>query len=454
MSFLSNYKIIPDDLMDKYAANFYVSRPASSKARGLVRIYFTEPISIYISYLNEFVSNTGLSFYPVESQSISKEEMSSYYDPIENLYYVPVIVEAAEEGDQYNIPANSIVAVNNFPYAYTKITNDAFSQGTKKITNEEFYNQILDALMTREFITKPAIISGIKNAFNCKNVFPASFKDPVIVRSPLANYVDIYVDNYEHEIIETSDIPIDEFKYNGNFALEYTIDFNDPNFKLYKSDGTLITEKMIFDIEQVSGDNNILPKGMPFGYGAFGAYRFGYGELASATVDYYDIVVDPKTRTTTDEKLIIAIPASAPYSNIRLKIKRYKATDIQSFVNERAAVNLDMKVRLFQVAKLYLTLKIKGAIDLSKATSLISDYLESIPPGGTIEADDIISVLNENFRNIIVYFPFERFYVEIETLNAKKYIIEGTSTIELPEKIENSFYKSSIVYKLASLEIV
>jgi len=457
MSFLSNYSTMPEELMDKYASNFFVTRQASTKARGLVRIYFAEPISIYISYLNEFVSNTGLSFYPIESQSISKEEMSSYYDENKKFYYVPIILEAFEEGDQYNIPADSIVEIRNFPYPYVEISNDPFSQGTKKVTNEEFYQQIIDALNTREFITKPAIVSRIKNAFSCKNVIPVSFKDEVIVRSVYANSADIYVDKLDYDTGKlsykgTTEIPVTEFEYNGNYALELTIDFNDPNFKLEKDDGTIISGKMIYDVDYVEG----FSKGMPFGYGTFGAYRFGYGELYSFSQGtyYYDIVTDPKERNTIDEKLIIAIPATTGLSSITVHLKNYSATQIQSYVDENSLVNMDMKVRLVQVAKVKLTIKIKGKININTLKTLISDYLDSIPPGGIVEADDIMTIINTNFRNVTVYFPFEQFNAEIETLDGKKYYIEGESTLELPDKIENKLYSMVTVFKLESLTII
>jgi hypothetical protein len=455
MSFLSNYATMPEDLMNKYAANFFVTRQASTKARGLVRIYFAEPISIYISYLNEFVSNTGLSFYPIESQAISKEEMSSYYDANKRLYYVPIILEAFEEGDQYNIPADSIVEIRNFPYPYVEISNDPFTGGTKKITNEEFYQQIIDALNTREFITKPAIVSRIKNVFSVRNVIPASFKDEVIVRSVYANSADIYVDKLDYDTGKlvyqgTTQIPVDAFEYKGNYVMELTIDFSNPDFKLEKDDGTIISQKIIYDVDRIEG----FSKGMPFGYGTFGAYRFGYGELYSPFYGlYYDIVTDPKERNTVDEKITIAIPAvaSGPFT---IHLKNYSATQIQSYVDENAPVNLDMKVRLMQVAKVKLTIKIKGKINVDTLKQLISDYLESIPPGGIVEADDIMTIINENFKNVTVYFPFEQFSAEIQTLDGKKYYIEGESTLEIPRKIENKLYSMVTVFKLDSLTVV
>jgi len=448
ISFLSNYEIIPEDLMNKYAANFFVTRPASSKARGLVRIYFAEPISIYISYLNEFVSNTGLSFYPVESQSISKEEMSSFYNETKGLYYVPVIVEAFEEGDQYNIPANSIVTINNFPYPYIEIDNDAFSQGTKAISNQEFYQQILDAITTREFITKPAIISRIKNVFNCTNVFPASFKDKVITRSIYANYVDIYVDKYDYQTGKLqyngmTEIPVANFEYKGEYVKEFEIDFSKNNYAFVDESGNVIPGKIIYDVEIED-----LFKGMPFGYGTFGAYRFGYGELISIHGEYYDIITDPKLRHTVDEKMIIAIPAATAKENVTIKIKKYDATSIQSFVDENSAVNLDMKVRLFQVAEIILHIKISGNVDEDKVKILIDNYLKSLSPGATVEADDIISIINENFKNITVYFPFEVFKAEIQTLDLKKYEITGTSILEIPEEIINKLYRKTVIFRL------
>lgn len=170
------------DEADALGANFFTLRKRGGYSRGVGRIFFSQPQSSSVSPANFFTSKGGLHYFPIETQSITTEEMILNVTT-DGLYYFDINVIAEEAGTQYNIEPNALISVANIPAA-TKVTNlRRFRSGELEENAQAYITRVQQELSERSLVTLRGVSAKLVNGFpeiNRLNV--VGFGDPEMQR--------------------------------------------------------------------------------------------------------------------------------------------------------------------------------------------------------------------------------------------------------------------------------
>lgn len=177
---------------DALAANFFVTRRSGNYAYGIVRVYYANPMQVYIPSTVQFSTSSGLNFRPSSAQTFPAatlllQRSGSYY-------YVDVSVVAEAPGQSYNIPAGTLTSVTNLT-GYIKFTNlFAFSGGTPRETNLELLSRVRTSLTERSLNTRRGIITRIQTQFpTVRAVEVVGYGDPEMQRDVVTGTSDGHV---------------------------------------------------------------------------------------------------------------------------------------------------------------------------------------------------------------------------------------------------------------------
>jgi hypothetical protein len=163
---IRNYETMPEEALDRIAANWLLTRSTGSKSTTWVRITVPTPISVDLPAGTGFTTVDGLRFF---SSSPVSWGMSQVQDNvIGSAFYFDVLVEAENNGDGYNVEAGAInSALIALPFQVTSISNpNAATKGTDRETNEEFYFRIVRSANTRDIlVASPSIETVLMAAY-------------------------------------------------------------------------------------------------------------------------------------------------------------------------------------------------------------------------------------------------------------------------------------------------
>ena len=165
MSF-KNFNSLSKEDQRLFAENFFVDLDTGSKANGKVRIILDEPADIAIPQGTKFTTQDGLEYETIQDYSFTQEnvEAQSYG----SFYYIEVMVEAIEEGDNYNISENMIRATEDervLSLSRDIYNPEAIEGGDRPETSIELYNRIQSSIATRTLANPPAINNILRNNF-------------------------------------------------------------------------------------------------------------------------------------------------------------------------------------------------------------------------------------------------------------------------------------------------
>jgi hypothetical protein len=158
-------------IVDAILSNFLVSRRAGKKATGLVRVNVESyDINQYITVDKFFSTVAGLGFYPSSSFKATNEpgtnDVQIYSSGISNTGYFLVEVEAAENGDKYNISKDSQLSFSGSIDGFiSAVAVNQFSGGANSETNKSVYNRIISSLSARNMTSPLAIDQAIRDNF-------------------------------------------------------------------------------------------------------------------------------------------------------------------------------------------------------------------------------------------------------------------------------------------------
>lgn len=194
-----NLENLPEDAADSLASNVFVTRKTGDVASGVIRVFFQEPMAVTMPAELEFISSGGLRFYSTQSVTITAEEMALNYD--NGLYYVDILVEAAETGAKYNIEAGAITRTTSpMPTTVVAVLNpNVFSGGDNTESNAELKSRVELAITVRDLVTKKGISYVVPDMFPfVREIRPIGFRDPEMLRDEILGYhiggkVDIYI---------------------------------------------------------------------------------------------------------------------------------------------------------------------------------------------------------------------------------------------------------------------
>jgi hypothetical protein len=109
-------------------ANIFAEPNTGSVARGVGRIYVTNPQNIRVSPANFFTDRSGLRYFPDGSQQIRAEDMLLNREG--TVYYFDVNLVAEQAGDQYNIGPDQLVAISGITTSVRVTNKRSFRDGT------------------------------------------------------------------------------------------------------------------------------------------------------------------------------------------------------------------------------------------------------------------------------------------------------------------------------------
>lgn len=178
---------------DGLAANFAIERRPGAYSRGTMRLYFGEPVSAQITTSTTFQTVSGEVFLSTGLSEISSAQMRLNFDGTR--YYWDVAVQAAQVGENGNVPAGAISLIKNGPAGTAFVTNpERFTGGLSRETNAQLGERIKKAVALRAFVTKPGIETVIGTAFPAlTHIVPIGKLDEEMVRD-LVTGTDLVVD--------------------------------------------------------------------------------------------------------------------------------------------------------------------------------------------------------------------------------------------------------------------
>jgi hypothetical protein len=153
---VNNATLMSDDEADSLGANWFESRDEGAISGGGVRIYFSAPQTVRVTVDKRVYTASGLNFYPQQNYFITSAQM--LFNRQGNLYFLDIVVSAEKAGDEYDIDASAIIAIDDLSTAL-KVTNlSAFRGGAPRENNEAYLGRFDQALTERSLVTKRGVL--------------------------------------------------------------------------------------------------------------------------------------------------------------------------------------------------------------------------------------------------------------------------------------------------------
>lgn len=168
---------LPPEELDRLAANFFVTRREGGKARGSVRIFFSDPIDLFLPQGTVFTAADGQRFLSLIDNQITS--IGLRLNIFGQLFFADVDVEAESAGESGNIDENFIVEVDEAQDEIVQVTNPAaFTGGFDTETNQELLDRLLEAITIRNLINKPGSkIILLENFNRIADILVVGFND-------------------------------------------------------------------------------------------------------------------------------------------------------------------------------------------------------------------------------------------------------------------------------------
>lgn len=163
-------------------ANLFAERRTGSFARGMGRVFFSQPQNISVSPVNYFTSKGGLRFFPTEAQTIKTDEMLVNLAG-DGTYFFDINLIAESPGDDYNIGIDELTSIANVESA-VRVTNlRRFRLGEDEDSAEEFIDKARGELTERSLVTLRGISAQLTRAFpEIRRLNVVGFNDPEMQR--------------------------------------------------------------------------------------------------------------------------------------------------------------------------------------------------------------------------------------------------------------------------------
>lgn len=178
---VANVERLGDDEVDALMANFFEARKAGGYARGVVRVYFSAPVTVSFTLIQVASTRGGLRFTPSPAQTITKDEMLLNREGQE--YYVDISYVAERRGDEYNVDRGEIITIANLASASRVRNTNRFSSGQPRENSLDFVSRVESKLSDRTLTVSRGILSELTDNFPAvRRVQVVGFKDPEMLR--------------------------------------------------------------------------------------------------------------------------------------------------------------------------------------------------------------------------------------------------------------------------------
>jgi len=429
-------KLTIDDLKN-LASMFLVDITEASKATAVVRIYYTTPQEVDISTNVRFFTSDGLGYYPSQSY---KFDPSNFHAPDTevNMPYVEITVVAEAEGDQYNVPENSILFAEGLEYDYIRNPYPVIG-GASSESFDSLKQKILNSLSIRSLTTKSSIEYEI---FSVSEWIPDRIeiigqKDKELVRDVVDNIktghaVDIYYYKENADLVtynfvyDSSAFIYDDSWWIGRYYVEITS--ND-----ITSDNTQLGTFKILSLSESFGGNfdPVVDSriGSVYGTGIYGKGPYG----TTTTTEYYIKKIDPVYHKSYKDGYRIYLPLLLPNS-IQITVQQNRTINsIQANFDSKVII-ASFLVKEFLEARPYLAINIidNGEnINTDELRSLLIEEIKKMLPSEGLDRSRIVSIIENKYPKSYVTDVTMSLHYELP--DAKFRIISDDSFISIPE---------------------
>lgn len=180
---LSNYNLMLPEELDKLASNFLITRKVATASAGTQRVFFKTLQQVYIDLSAEFKDDSGRTYRPISSVSLTKNQLALNYDSSQGLYYVDVPIRSNTVGKDTAVGANRITSVKGVPGAVLTLNPNPLVGGRSDESNAELYARIKLSQTNRELVKPSAISAFLQDYFpSIKHVAVQGFGDYAMTR--------------------------------------------------------------------------------------------------------------------------------------------------------------------------------------------------------------------------------------------------------------------------------
>lgn len=178
---VANVERIGDDEIDALMANFFESRQQGGYSRGVVRIYFSAPVTVSFTLIQVASTRDGLRYTPSPAQTFTADQMLLNREGQE--YYADVTYVAERRGDEYNVDRNEVTAIANLPSAARVRNPNRFTSGLPRENSIDFVARVEQKLSDRTLTVARGILSELTDNFPAvERVQVIGFRDPEMQR--------------------------------------------------------------------------------------------------------------------------------------------------------------------------------------------------------------------------------------------------------------------------------
>lgn len=159
-----NIEDMTEDEANLLIANWTISRRVGGKATGSVRFFYNSIVDVSIPEGTVVLSASGLRYLTIADVEMSKEALS--LNTSGGYYYVDVLVEAEDYGNEYDALPEEIVSTESYANNVVKISNpNTISGGITNETNAQLYTRAMDAIATKNLLAKRSINTVLFESF-------------------------------------------------------------------------------------------------------------------------------------------------------------------------------------------------------------------------------------------------------------------------------------------------
>jgi hypothetical protein len=162
-----NVEYLSEEEADKLAENVFYERDRGSYATVSIRMKFASPRDVSVTPLNVAYAGT-LRFLPSRTQSISRTQMAAQTDG--SYYYMDITLISEKSGTIYNIPRNSISAIDGVTGVVSIQQPYAASSGRDYQDNLELRDAVRASLSTRNLVTKKSLRTVLPDIYHFPNI--------------------------------------------------------------------------------------------------------------------------------------------------------------------------------------------------------------------------------------------------------------------------------------------
>lgn len=178
---VANAERLGDDEVDALMANFFEARQQGGYSRGVVRIYFSAPVTVSFTLIQVASTRGGLRYTPSPAQTFTADQMLLNREGQE--YYADVTYVAERRGDEYNVDRNEITAIANLPSAARVRNPNRFTNGLPRENSIDFIARVETKLSDRTLTVSRGILSELTDNFPAvERVQVIGFRDPEMQR--------------------------------------------------------------------------------------------------------------------------------------------------------------------------------------------------------------------------------------------------------------------------------